>query len=263
MTDRFDPSRAKPETVRALVEMHLGRGGDSHKLEKKLKDECRIPLRTRAEVDAEIALRVRSCIGRCFWDMNSPIEKDLTRLCAEPTSDSGPSSADAVTPPAASPAGADLILRLQIIHDICNHYASINGERQLEIWTASDLSKPYGPPGAAAAKESSDTTAAVPAGAALEPPPGKTCDWCDDSSFPRLSRNRIPEQILWVCRRCLADRGKPAPAPESHACNPGERECNCDQALELQKRIKEILNRLVLMGGRTYQVWELIGESRP
>lgn len=240
----FDPSRAKPETVRepcAALDDYERRVDDIDTLEpegKRLsaaldgwRSECRIPLRTRAEVDAEIAQECRDYYERVTrgdgssyradnkppqWDaLTSGEVERLNRLCREPTSDSGPSSVDAADgdgplPPSApvSPAGADLSpppAYFRLLHQYLEHMESHVRHQKAVLgnsniihdvmrWTVQLPPLPdSGPPGAAAAKESSDTTAAAPEGAAMK--------------------------------------------GESHACNPGDRDCNCDQAVELGKRI--------------------------
>jgi hypothetical protein len=151
------------------------------------------PLRTRAEVDAEIATLIRDYHRhitrpgwkeRCDWDSFSVGQKnDLERLCREPTRDSGPSSADAEEVPSprppASPAGADLLQRVELLERYL-------GPSALE-WARSQM--PSGPPGAVAAKESRDN-AAAPEGAAIE------------------------------------------------------RDCNCDQALHLERRIGDAVRAI-------------------
>src|SRR4029078_8073659 len=111
----FDPSRARPETVRELIEAPYA-SGEMYRAHQQLRSECLIPLRARAEVDAEIATIVRVAFGAGSVQVRSGAVNMTARieaLCDEPTSDSGPSSVDAPSadgplPPSApvSPAGA-------------------------------------------------------------------------------------------------------------------------------------------------------------
>jgi hypothetical protein len=213
----FDPSRAKLETVRALclaLSDYEQRVDDIDTEEPEGKclmgaltqwrEQCRSPLRTRAEVDAEIADEVRRfpfLDYRAKVTITGIVVERLRSLAREPTSDSGPSSVDAADggpPPAVpvSPAGAAFHQRVCDLLGLSDGYhgAYVYADEERVLLELRELKRcadayagirhMYGPPGAAAAKESSDTTAAAPAGAALEDP-----------------------------------------------------DCNCDQALELQRRL--------------------------
>ena len=48
--------------------------------------------------------------------------------------------------------------------------------------------------------------------------------------------------------------------PESHACNPGERDCNCDQALELEDKLKEARRLLKYAQQRGLEIAEALSE---
>lgn len=64
------------------------------------------PLRTRAEVDADISREARRFFGDVLTDASIERHDRLKELVREPTQDSGPSSDDRA--PSAMPAGADL-----------------------------------------------------------------------------------------------------------------------------------------------------------
>jgi hypothetical protein len=131
------------------------------------------PLRTREQVDADIAALTRQCVDD-EWAGDDDYAKweKITALCRELTRDSGPSSADGEEVPSprppASPAGADLIQRLALLERYL-------GPSAIE-WARSQM--PSGPPGAVAAKESTDN-AAAPEGAALEDVEACGCEEAD------------------------------------------------------------------------------------
>lgn len=85
MADRFDPARAKSETVQALCSSRYPAVEGLRRLLDQLRSECRIPLRTRAEVDAEIAAYVRNHV-KTYGPLNYTWDR-INELCAEPTAE--------------------------------------------------------------------------------------------------------------------------------------------------------------------------------
>jgi len=100
VADRFDPARAKPETLHRLAravdawyghdstEEQPGWCEDSKEMLRavvQLRAECRVPLRTRAEVDAEIADWIRSAVESKLHI--NPTWERVEQLCAEPTAE--------------------------------------------------------------------------------------------------------------------------------------------------------------------------------
>lgn len=140
------------------------------------------PLRTRAEVDAEIVERVRLAervapAGAMMWD--EMLRRDLQTLCREPTA------------PEAEPgeSGTPETVR-DIIRDWQRADPHLGNAMLRRLVTALENERTSGSPSASAAKESTDMAG--------------------------------------------ADGG--AANPESHACHPDERECNCNQALALKEQ---------------------------
>jgi hypothetical protein len=84
----------------------------------------------------------------------------------------------------------------------------------------------------------------VPAGPANEEG-ARECDWCQDSSRPKLYRNRIPERTEWVCRKCLEERSKaPEPSPLVDRVlasdEPEPEACSCDESEGLKRQIEVV-----------------------
>lgn len=291
MADRYDLSRVSRETLERLARAQLAEHVPSEaarqlldltEATKAVRSEARLPLRTRAEVDAQIVRTVRIWWGApepgLVHGLHSNTVEALESLCAEPTQDSGPSSADGAevsSPrPPASPAGADLCecpfcRCTQGRHVIwCQYPRGVDvsagaaftwaPERNRRIVAAlKDVplhlrigsawarieelmggDADSGPPGAAAAKESGKTDAAAPEGAALHDVTGDMPRW-------QCTRNGCGHWNRSIHRRCIrcGELNLDGEPPESHACNPPplrDPDCNCEQALELQQKLGRV-----------------------
>jgi hypothetical protein len=143
----------------------------------------------------------------------------LVLSCREPTRDSGPSSADAEEVPSprppASPAGAaispfDEACRSlgYCLYRTCSRSFVANTFAGLQFYDAA--------------------VAAFDLCAIHDP---------DESSGP-------PGAVAAKESRDNAAAPEGAAKAESHACNPGERECNCDQALHLERRIGDAVRAI-------------------
>lgn len=108
MSDRFDPGRAKPETRERAFRLILDGcpilSEEWLAVRNQLRDECRVPrqeqppLRTRAEVDAEIARRIRDWSDAGCGLMIGPERVALlATLCSEKTAP-GPTELGACPP---------------------------------------------------------------------------------------------------------------------------------------------------------------------
>ncbi len=167
-------------------------------------------LRTRAEVDAEIATVVRMAYGAGSVQVRSGAVNMTGRieaLCAERT------MADAIRE------------RIRDTQDS----------------------------GPSSEIDSSPRVAAT--GAAISPEPSRECAWCQDSKHPPLYQNRVPERIEWVCQQCLLERG-PNPSESSNSCDCDP--CSCDESEQLKTRIAAILDCIVLHGGSSYRVRDIV-----
>lgn len=215
----------------------------------KLRSEARIPLRNRAEVDTDLVREIREHVKGLplpdnHRDHTARWER-IKALCAEPTTDSGPSSADGAevsSPrPPASPAGADLIQRLELVERYIgpSALAWARGHHWRCPTDCECRAVPTsGPPGAAAAKESGKTDAAAPEGAALHDATGDMPRW-------QCTRNGCGHWNRSIHRRCIrcGEMSLDGGPPESHACNPPplrDPDCNCEQALELQQKLGRV-----------------------
>jgi len=196
-------------------------------------------LRTQEQVDAEIVRIVRkdrsSANSRAFGMADDAVS-NLDRLCREPTS--GPSGVDvSASSPRAEPAtGATYLPLSERVR--CIRSESEAQETGDYRYCRECLSKPCrwwngwrpsGPGSASATKESADN-AGAPAGAAKTREPERVT-----GSFMCMQCGRENEYHRDACRSCGAER----PVTETQPDPAADRDCNCDQAVELARVVKE------------------------
>lgn len=88
------------------------------------------------------------------------------------------------------------------------------------------------------------------------------CDSCGAIAALHRAPLRDGNSHKRLCLDCMmrvADAVAPAD-PESHACHPGERDCNCDQALELEDKLKECRRLLRFAHQRAAEIAQALDE---
>jgi len=203
------------------------------------------PLRTREQVDAEIAQFVRACTrmdGMLVDGALLDVARDLCRLVREPTA------------PKAEPFHHRVAEALGLMDGDNGRYlyADESGclqeirenRRDAENWREHRAAADSGPSSADAEEVPSPRPPASPAGAAISRCPfcnmaGVHLVWCQ---YPRDSGP--PGAVAAKESRDNAAAPEGAAKAGLHGCNPGERECNCDQALHLEKRIGDAVRAI-------------------
>lgn len=161
--DRIDAALALAE---AYNDWNMGKDLTSDRLVlawKAYRATAPKPLRTRAEVDAEIATIVRMGFDSGSVHVSNPggtMDEYLLALCAEPTAD---------PEPARDELNAESV---RVAAERFFQKTIADGDKQAIAW----------------------------------PQRSPDCDYCLDSTQP-LGRAVIPEQRLWLCQRCLTERG--------------------------------------------------------
>lgn len=83
---KYDTSKASEETKRHVLEWTLGSPETQlpGMLLEKLRAECEVKLRTRAQIDAEIVAKTRECAASRFIDKAHEMWTVIEALCREP-----------------------------------------------------------------------------------------------------------------------------------------------------------------------------------
>lgn len=92
MADKYDARRVPQALKDALLEVVLIAGKPGDAALQALREAARLPLRTRAAVDAEIVAEVRNShdVAPFYADRGSPLIERIRKLCDEPTADPEP-----------------------------------------------------------------------------------------------------------------------------------------------------------------------------